>query len=151
MKINFLTSIVLILCVFSLQAQKNKGKSKSRSVSVNVSNSNSSSSSSSISISSNNNTYKMSARFNKEKTEVVLDLLNFELGGKNLTTTKGLWESIKNNDIAYRVKLSQGRLKISVDKEVVSPRTIVMFEELSEEIFDLISYKSKDKKHKRKD
>ncbi|NAS31561.1 hypothetical protein GTQ40_11305 [Flavobacteriaceae bacterium R38] len=145
MKIKFLTTIVFILCAFVLQAQSDKkSKSKRKSISVSVSaSSNSSYSSSSTSINSDDDSYSMSSRFNKDKTEAVKALLYEELGNKNLSVknSRHEWESIIDDDIAYIVRLTNGRLKIFVDKELVSTRTYEMFERLGDEVSEIVSSK----------
>ena len=134
MKTHILMVIYGLVAITTMNAQSDKQKKTTK-----TSSDCQTYSSSSISISSDNDSYSMSARFNNEKTENVLDILNEQLGNKNRTAKRGTWESIKNNQTAYKIKLTKGRLKIFVNKDLVTANTISLFENLGDKISEAVS------------
>lgn len=83
-------------------------------------------SNSSVSIKKNENVYKLSARFGKHMTDDIKKTLMKELGKKELKV-KGktsTWTKYNQGEEVFECKLSQGRLRLYVDKEYASEKLI---------------------------
>ncbi len=98
------------------------------------------SSSSSISINNTSDMYKFRARYAKELTTELKEILNDELGVKN-KKEEGIitWSKVKNGEKAFYCKLAKGSLKIYVDKELVSDDFAEKIEMLGQELRNVIS------------
>ncbi|NER14933.1 hypothetical protein GWK08_15865 [Leptobacterium flavescens] len=155
MKSKILIAVAFLAGSLITQAQTSVSTSSSSnksSVSVSISDNNGQSrSSTSISVSSDNDSYHLTARFDKHKTEKVKSFLMDELGTKN-HSAKGSsheWEKEENNELLYLIRLSNGRLKIFLDKELASESTIRLFEGMGEEVSELISGSKKRDRRRR--
>jgi len=98
-------------------------------------------SNSSISIKNNNDVYRFKASFNKSKTSSIKKMLLNHLGKKGLKITGKTYVWIKNNDgeEIFECKLTNGRLRVFVDKEYVSDKFYKEIEELGATLKDEIS------------
>jgi len=99
------------------------------------------SSNSSISIKDNDDVYRFRASFNKNKTSSIRKMLLDKFGKKNLRISDKTyyWSRNKNGEEVFECKLSNGRLRIFVDKEYASGKFYKMIGEFGDEIKDKIS------------
>ncbi len=79
-------------------------------------------SSSSISVKSTNTTYKFRASFNDEFTVDVRNFLQKKLSEMKFTNSNGtsFWSNLKNNEEVFKCRVSEGYVRIYVDKEMTS-------------------------------
>ncbi len=96
---------------------------------------------SSIYIKRNDNVYKFNAKFDKSKTNTVKDLLLNKLDKRELTIDGDtyLWKKMSEGEEVFRCKLTNGRLKIFVDKEYLSKKFSYMIDEFGTVLKDAIS------------
>ncbi|SEC30404.1 hypothetical protein SAMN04489761_2626 [Tenacibaculum sp. MAR_2009_124] len=79
-------------------------------------------SSSSISVKSTNTIYKFRASFNNEVTADVRNFLQNKFKEMKFTNSNGtsFWSVLKNNEEAFKCRVSEGVVRIYVDKEMTS-------------------------------
>lgn len=100
------------------------------------------SSRSSVSISDSDSSYTIHATFDKDKTAQLKKLLQENLGKENMTSKNAsIWTKEEDGETAYTFSLSPGKLKVNVDKELVSTSTYEKFSALGERISETISGK----------
>ncbi|MBL4606194.1 MAG: hypothetical protein JKY02_11190 [Flavobacteriaceae bacterium] len=99
------------------------------------------SSNSSVSIKKNENVYKLSARFGKHRTEEIRRIVLKKLRRSGLTVSGKTYTWIKHNqgEEVFECKLSQGRLRLFVDKEYASERMIETMSAFGAVLKDAIS------------
>lgn len=80
----------------------------------------------SVSIKKSENVYKLNARFGKHRTEEIKKILLKELGRKTMKISGKTYSWVKYNqgEEVFECKLSQGRLRLFVDKEYAPERMI---------------------------
>ncbi len=153
MKKRILTTIVAIISVTTMFAQATPDTpetpktatetSTSTTTSYSYSNDNNTikTGNSSVSIVKTDDIYKLKASFGSKKTREVRELLIDKIGRRNLEVTGGnyLWLQKNDGEKIFSCKLSSGRLKIYVDKEIVSADFYKKVEEAGNEIRSLIS------------
>lgn len=83
-------------------------------------------SNSSVSIKRNENVYKLSARFGKHRTDEIRKIILKELGREGLKVTGKTYRWVKHNqgEEVFECKLSEGRLRLFVDKEYAPERMV---------------------------
>ncbi|WP_430410612.1 hypothetical protein [Kordia sp.] len=94
--------------------------------------------STSISISHTEDDYKLRARFPKNRYEKLKELIQNELGGKNMDIGKG-YSKWSNDEKVYYVKLTEKSLRISLDLNVASPELTEKFEALGKNVKIIVS------------
>ena len=80
----------------------------------------------SVSIKKSENVYKLNARFGKHRTDEIKKMLVKELGKKTMKTSGRTYSWVKYNqgEEVFECKLSQGRLRLFVDKEYAPEKMI---------------------------
>lgn len=98
-------------------------------------------SNSSVSIKKNGNVYKLSARFGKHMTNDIKKTLLKELGRKGLKVTgkTSTWTKYNEGEESFECKLSDGRLRLYVDKQYAPGKLIEEMSVLGTIIKDQIS------------
>ncbi len=96
---------------------------------------------SSISIKNNNDIYRFKASFNKKRTDAVKKMLLHHLGKKNLKITEKtyVWTKNKSGEEIFECKLTNGRLRMFVDKEYATGKFYADIQELGVNLKDKIS------------
>jgi hypothetical protein len=92
--------------------------------------------STSVSIQNSDDTYSLTAKFDSFKKEKLQKLLSENLEKEHMSQ-KGetiSWKKTDGNEVAYGVTLTNEKLKITVDKDLVSGKTAKKFEALGEKI-----------------
>ena len=95
-------------------------------------------SSSSISVKKTNSTYKFRASYSDDLTKNVSRYLQDNLKGMKFTSTNNtsFWGIVKNNEEAFKCKVSEGGIRISVDREITSEK----FQNKIEKIVENLKY-----------
>lgn len=98
-------------------------------------------SSSSVSISDSDNYYSLLASFDANKNKKVENLLSDNLDNSLLSTESGskIWKKDSDGQTAYSFVLRDGKLKASIDKELVSKETFEKLKALGDKISETIS------------
>ena len=98
-------------------------------------------SSSSVSVKSTNSLYKFRASFADKKTANIKQRIQKELSKmKNITTTNSnRWSYFKNDEKVFECKLSEGHLRLFLDKELSSKKMETKIIALGEELKHFIS------------
>ena len=98
-------------------------------------------SSSSVSISDSDNYYSLLASFDANKNKKVENLLSDNLDNSLLSTESGskIWKKESDGQTAYSFVLRDGKLKASIDKELVSKETFEKLKALGNKISDTLS------------
>ena len=143
-----LTITVIFLTAFTLNAQTiptsptPPATSTTHSVTNSTTYTNSSgdygNSSSSISVKKTNLTYKFRASYNDDLTKNVSKYLQDNLEGMKFTSTNDatFWRIERNNEEAFKCKVSEGGIRISVDREITSEK----FQNKIEKIVENLKY-----------
>lgn len=98
-------------------------------------------SSSSVSISDSDNYYSLLASFDANKNKKVENLLSDNLDDSLLSHESGskIWKKDSDGQTAYSFVLRDGKLKASIDKELVSKETFEKLKALGDKISETIS------------
>lgn len=98
-------------------------------------------SSSSVSISDSDNYYSLLASFDANKNKKVENLLSDNLDNSLLSNESGskIWKKDSDGQTAYSFVLRDGKLKASIDKELVSKETFEKLKALGDKISETIS------------
>lgn len=104
---------------------------------------------SSVYIKRNDNVYKFNAKFDERKTNAIKDLLLSKLNKRELTIDGDtyLWKRMNDGEEVFRCKLTDGRLKIFVDKEYVSQKFNDMIDAFGVVLKDAISGEDSEKEN----
>jgi len=135
------------------QSASSHSESKSAtSYSMSVSDSDNAKENMSVSTSNSDDSYKFRARFSKLKTAKVKAVLLDRLGKTSLKAKGGKyeWIKIKNGDEVFECKLTNGRVRIFVNKEEVSSPFLKEIEALGKELRIVIAGEQS-KKHKERE
>lgn len=103
----------------------------------------SSSSKTSVSISDSDDSYTLRAEFDSSKRAKLQKLLLEHLD-KDFLSTKGsvmVWKKEQDDETAYIFALSEDKLKVSIDKELISRSSFEKFKTLGEKISDVLTEK----------
>lgn len=97
----------------------------------------------SVSISNSDNYYSLLANFDGWKTKKLEKLLADNLDSNLLSTEAGtkIWKKDNNGETAYSFILKEEKLKVSIDKELVSNETFEKLKALGEKISETLSEK----------
>jgi len=97
----------------------------------------------SISVSNSDNSYSLLANFDAWKTKKVEKLLSDNLDSNLLSTEAGtkIWKKENKGETAYSFVLKEEKLKVSIDKELVSNETFEKLKALGEKISETLSEK----------
>lgn len=97
----------------------------------------------SVSISDSDSSYSLHASFDSWKKEKLQKLLAENLDKNLLTSTEKsmIWKKENNSETAYSFTLTNEKLKVSIDKDLVSKSTFEKFKKLGEEISDTLTEK----------
>lgn len=97
----------------------------------------------SVSAQNSDSGYSLKAEFEPGKTAEVKEALLSGLNRQYLTESSGKWHWKKeqNSETAYSFVLSEGKLKISIDKDLLSANDYQKLEKLSEKVAGIISGK----------
>lgn len=100
-------------------------------------------SASSVAIQDSGLAYSMSAIFDVHKTKEIRQLLVNNVDRQYFSAGNGTaqWKKEENGNTAYSFVLSEGRLKINIDRELVAPSAYEKFRALGEKISVVISAK----------
>lgn len=100
-------------------------------------------SSASVSISDSDNYYSLLANFDGWKSKKLEKLLSDNLDSNLFSTDSGtkIWKKENKGETAYSFILKDGKLKVSVDKELVSNETFEKLKALGEKISETLSEK----------
>ncbi|WP_347923604.1 hypothetical protein [Pontimicrobium sp. SW4] len=95
----------------------------------------------SISISSTDAFYKLKAKFPKDRTLEIKDVLMSEMGSNNLVSKKNqdIWSVKSNGDDIYEINLRNGNISMYIDKEVASSALVEKFGDIGLIIKSFIS------------
>ncbi|PIF34284.1 hypothetical protein CLU81_4922 [Flavobacterium sp. 9] len=98
-------------------------------------------SSSSVSISNSDDSYSLLANFDVSKTKKIEKLLSDNLDNDMESTERGskIWKKDNNGETAYSFVLKEGKLKVSIDKELVSNETFEKLQALGDKISETLS------------
>ncbi|MBX2827571.1 MAG: hypothetical protein KTR22_05380 [Flavobacteriaceae bacterium] len=113
----------------------------SYSISINGDDDGTKYSNTSVSIKKTDDIYKLTASFNKNRTQEVREALLENLGKKGLTI-KGssyTWIKNKNGDEVFECKLTKGRLRIFLDRNAVSTSAYEEMVTMGVDLKDLIA------------
>lgn len=97
----------------------------------------------SVSISDSDGSYTLRAEFDSWKRAKLQKLLSDNLD-KNFLTVRDntmIWKKENNGETAYSFTLSDEKLKVSIDKELVSKSAFEKFKSLGDEISDVLTEK----------
>lgn len=90
----------------------------------------------SVSIQNSDDSYSLSAKFDsykrKKLEKLLLENLEKQYFAQNGNTA--IWKKTNNGDVAFSVILSDKKLKINIDKDLVSEGTFEKFKALGEKI-----------------
>ncbi|WP_428229588.1 hypothetical protein [Flavobacterium sp.] len=97
----------------------------------------------SVSISNSDNYYSLLASFDTSKTKKLEKLLSDNLDNNLLSTDAGtkIWKKDNNGENAYSFVLKEEKLKVSIDKELISNETFEKLKVLGEKISETLSEK----------
>ncbi len=111
------------------------------SYSISVHEDDNSMSNSSVSVTKSDDEYKFRASFHKSKTNRVKAVLLDRLGKGNLSVNGSvyLWTDSKSSDEVFECKLTKGKLRMYMDKELVSNSFYKKIEALGTDLKHLIS------------
>ena len=89
-----------------------------------------------FSITNEDDQYKVKAKFDVSKTARIRTYLIEEFGKTELKTSgsKQIWKELYDGDTAYEIKLSEGRLRIFVDKERSSSQLVEQMKTVTKNI-----------------
>ncbi|WP_046759172.1 hypothetical protein [Kordia jejudonensis] len=139
MKTYIITLIAIVFAFNVSNAQETPTPPKTPTTSsTSVSKSTTKNGSTSISISYTEDDYKLRARFPKNKYVQLKELIEKELGGKNMNIGKG-YSKWSNDEKVYYIKLTEKSLRMTVDLDVASPELAEKFSALGEDIKIIIS------------
>lgn len=126
--------------------------SSGTSYSISIDNDDDKTSNSSVSVSITEDTYKFRASFHKSKNKGVKTMLFKALGEKNLSINGNtyLWTDSKNSDEVFECKLTNGRLRMSVDLNNASKEFSKKINELGNNLKYYISGKDRKKEEAKK-
>jgi len=95
----------------------------------------------SVSISNSDTYYSLSANFDASKSKKLEKLLSDNLDNNILSTETGskIWKKDNEGQTAYSFVLKDGKLKASIDKELVSKETFEKLKALGEKISETLS------------
>ncbi len=101
-----------------------------------------------FSISDSDDSYKVRSEFHESKTDKIRSYLLEELGDEYLNTmgNKYKWKRSYAGDTGYEVKLSNGALKIYLDKELLSNGMVKKFKTITRNIKDYTSGRSSEER-----
>lgn len=135
--------IILVMMVVSTMAQAQTAIATSGNVTAvaKASSSQTKTTKTSVSVSNSDNSYSLHATFDNWKTKKVEKLLSENLDSNLFTAEKSakVWKKENNGETAYSFILKEGRLKASIDKELVSKSTLEKLEALGEKISEALS------------
>ncbi|WP_272151381.1 hypothetical protein [Tenacibaculum aiptasiae] len=140
-----LTITAIFLTAFTLSAQTpptppspSTTHSVTQSTTYTNSSSNHSSGSSSISVKKTNSTFKFRASYKDKLTNNVSRYLQDNLDGMKFTNTNNstFWKIEKNDEEAFKCKVSEGGIRIFVDRELTSKK----FQNKIEKIVENLKY-----------
>ncbi|MCV9930356.1 hypothetical protein OIU83_22040 [Flavobacterium sp. LS1R49] len=94
-----------------------------------------------VSVSDSDNSYSLQASFDAWKTKKLEKLLSDNLDKSLFTTDAGtkIWKKDSKGETAYSFILKGEKLKISIDKELVSDETFEKLKALGEKISETLS------------
>ncbi|OXG07110.1 hypothetical protein BC749_102929 [Flavobacterium araucananum] len=95
----------------------------------------------SVSVSNSDNYYSLLANFDTFKTKKIEKLLADNLDNNLLSTDGGskIWKKESKGETAYSFILKEEKLKVSIDKELVSNETFEKLKALGEKISETLS------------
>lgn len=95
----------------------------------------------SVSISNSDDYYSLLANFDASKTKKLEKLLSDNLENSLLSTDSGnkTWKKDNDGQTAYSFVLREGKLKVNIDKELVSKETFEKLKALGEKISETLS------------
>lgn len=135
--------IILVMMVVSTMAQAQTAIATSGNATAvaKASSSQTKTTKTSISVSNSDDSYSLHAIFDNFRTKNIERLL-FDNLDKNLFSSDKnakIWKKENNGETAYSFVLKEGRLKVSIDKELVSKGTFEKLEALGERISEALS------------
>ncbi|TSE05750.1 MULTISPECIES: hypothetical protein [Aquimarina] len=147
MKTIILWIVSLILSLVSANAQTTSNSSKS-TTKVSISYDGDTEKKSyyrSFAIIDMDNSYRIKVRFMKDMTDEVKSYLIDQLGEENMIFRDEtyLWKKEIENEEVYEVTLKNNRLRISVDKELISDKFLKKFKQMGKELKTITSKESK--------
>ena len=97
----------------------------------------------SVSVSDSDSSYSLHASFDSWKKEKLQKLLAENLDKSLLTSTEKsmIWKKENDSETAYSFTLTNEKLKVSIDKDLVSKSTIEKLKKLGEEISETLTEK----------
>lgn len=135
--------IILVMMVMSTIAQGQTAIATSGNVTaeVKVSTGQTKTTKTSISVSNSDDSYSLHATFDNFRTKNIEKLLSENLDKNLFSTDKNtkIWKKENNGQTAYSFVLKEGRLKVSIDKELISKSTFEKLETLGERISETLS------------
>ncbi|HEU4497332.1 MAG TPA: hypothetical protein VFR70_09795 [Flavobacterium sp.] len=131
--------LILLACSSLSQAQTANAMA-SKTTSKTVSSTSSKTTSASISVQDSDDSYSLSAKFDSSQKAKIQKLLLESLDKEYLARTgeKIEWKKSSNDETAYSVVLSSDKLRINVDKELVSASAAKKFKSLGEKISEAL-------------
>lgn len=136
--------LILLACTTFTQAQTATASSGNTTAIAKVPPGQTKTTKSSVSISISDNNYSLQASFDKGKTKKLEKLLSDSMDNNLLTNDAGskIWKKENKGETAYSVVLKEEKLKMSIDKELVSDETFERLKALGEKISETLSDKN---------
>ena len=139
----FIFFLVVMALSFATQAQTATATSgnMTATASAKVGTTNSKTTKTSVSVSISDNSYSLHAIFDSFKRVKLQKLLQENLDKSLLSTNdeKMIWRKENKGDTAYSFTLTDEKLKVSLDRELVSSSTFEKMKELGEKISELLN------------
>ena len=139
----FILFLVVMAMSFASQAQTATATSgnMTATASAKVATTNSKTTKTSVSVSISDNSYSLHAIFDSFKRVKLQKLLQENLDKSLLSTNdeKMIWRKENKGDTAYSFTLTDEKLKVSLDRELVSASTFEKMKELGEKISELLN------------
>ncbi|WP_337965431.1 hypothetical protein [uncultured Flavobacterium sp.] len=98
-------------------------------------------SSSSVSISNSDDSYSLLANFDASKSKKIEKLLSDNLDNTMESTKNGskIWKKDNDGQTAYSFVLKEGKLRVNIDKELISNETFEKLKALGDKISETLS------------
>ncbi|MDA6069929.1 hypothetical protein NJT12_09905 [Flavobacterium sp. AC] len=133
--------LIMLICGALAHGQTTVSKSGNTTAVAKTPSKNTKSTKTSISISNSDNYYSLLANFDSWRTKKLEKLLSENLDNSLFSTdadTK-IWKKDHNGETAYSFILKEEKLKVNIDKELVSNATFEKLKALGEKISETLS------------
>lgn len=133
--------LAMMACNAIMQAQTATATAGNVTVTAKVSSKQETTTKVSVSVSDSDNSYALHATFDTWKTKKIEKLLSENLDSNLFSKEKNakVWKKENNGETAYSFILKEGRLKASIDKELVSKSTLEKLQALADKISEALS------------